>query len=36
MNRQGRIREFLTDLVGVISLFGGGYLLLIVAYAMGN
>ena len=30
-----RIRDILTDLIGVIALFGGGYALLLIGYAMG-
>jgi len=30
-----RIRDILTDLIGVIAIFGGGYALLLIGYAMG-
>ncbi len=30
-----RIREILGDLIGVIAIFGTGYLLLLIGYGMG-
>jgi hypothetical protein len=30
-----RIRDIIGDLIGVISLFGTGYLLLLIGYGMG-
>ncbi len=30
-----RIREILCDLIGVIAIFGTGYLLLLIGYGMG-
>lgn len=30
-----RIRDILTDLIGVIAIFGGGYAFLLIGYGMG-
>lgn len=30
-----RIRDIITDLIGVIAIFGGGYAFLIIGYGMG-
>ena len=30
-----RIREIITDLIGVIAIFGGTYALLVIGYGMG-
>lgn len=30
-----RIRDIITDLIGVIAIFGGGYAALIIGYGMG-
>ena len=30
-----RIRDILADLIGVIAIFGGGYGLMLIGYAMG-
>ena len=31
-----RIRDIIGDLIGVIALFGGGYALLLIGYAVGG
>jgi hypothetical protein len=30
-----RIKDFITDLIGVISLFGAGYLFLLIGHGLG-
>ena len=30
-----RIRDIITDLIGVIAIFGGGYTFLVIGYGMG-
>jgi len=30
-----RIRDFITDLIGIIAIFGGGYALLVIGYGLG-
>lgn len=30
-----RIKDFITDLIGVIAIFGGGYAFLVIGYGLG-
>lgn len=30
-----KIKDFLTDLIGVLAIFGGGYAALVIGYGMG-
>lgn len=35
MNRRGKIRALLGDLIGVVAIFGGGWAFLVIGHGLG-